>query len=420
MGHSSRKATEAKDLWSALGRPPKDRWRGDALTTMCGMEEDLNVFRGKFFAYDRTGPLGSISKNDLACFEDIRREVDTDGNGKNTLKKDWTKEKIIAWKNKMNEPQESFVPSANVELSYEDVQIPGDDCPLCHLENENSTRQMTLLKFMLRLKFHELDGNRFGVLAGLVQDDGEVYWLDVVLHRKSPIAFLSTEVTIVEWHEEAFTRHGSFFPPKAIVLNVQGVSEEESCCAIDRCWKRGLLRPKYYIFCTKEGVIKDERGWVLILHSAFQIFSSDEAVQEYATNRSTNLDPKKTTKRCGVEPAEGYSFKGNIARLRRKTDRIRISDEVRAFNNAFGDSLHLPSAHVEVGEFDGESTPAASSKVRRGGELFKDEETNAFFVGNDSDAELIEAAIHEREEPVLLEGDKDVLFAKLDSNLDNV
>ena len=115
---------------------------------------------------------------------------------------------------KANCPRKPYVPPRGALDSIEDVQIPGDLCPLCYPDKENPSGDVDLLKFTLGWKFDESGGNRFGVLVGLVASDFEVYWRDVVLRRKSPISLLGVEVEIPDRHDETATKYGPLYRPK--------------------------------------------------------------------------------------------------------------------------------------------------------------------------------------------------------------
>ena len=105
---------------------------------------------------------------------------------------------------------------------------------------------------------------------GLVDSYFEVYWLEVVLRRKSPLSFLCVEVEIYDWRDETATEYCLLYPPKEVALGVSGLSEEQSCSVIERCRKRGLLPPMYYIFRNKEGATKEERGRAIRLRQTVQ------------------------------------------------------------------------------------------------------------------------------------------------------
>ena len=154
---------------------------------------------------------------------------------------------------------------------------------------------------------------------GLVDSYFEVYWLEVVLRRKSPLSFLCVEVEIYDWRDETATEYCLLYPPKEVALGVSGLSEEQSCSVIERCRKRGLLPPMYYIFRNKEGATKEERGRAIRLRQTVQTPPPEDAEKEAEIQRRCKLRLRgKDVGRPSVAVDGCYSPRWNCARVRKK------------------------------------------------------------------------------------------------------
>ena len=81
---------------------------------------------------------------------------------------------------------------------------------------------MGILNRLVKKKFVEQQGNRYGLVIGLVDHSGLTSWRDVVLFRASPRQFISSPSEPAEFHDPKETSYGGLFPPSKSPLNLYG------------------------------------------------------------------------------------------------------------------------------------------------------------------------------------------------------
>ena len=92
-----------------------------------------------------------------------------------------------------------------------------------------------------------------------------------------------------------------------------------------------------------------------------------------------------------------------------QTSSVKVAGEVRAFNDAFGESLALPDVSETMDDDDRRAVASSPRNGKQGGELFAEDGEDTFVVVGDSYHEMVINAMKTRDHPLLLEADKGAL-----------
>ena len=195
--------------------------------------------------------------------------------------------------------------------------------------------------------------------------------------------------------------------PTQINLDLCDLFGDSSSCLLDRCYKKNLLNPSYYIFIRKTGAGIREGRWVMNLSLDLEVVGAKEAMQLYNEDRDRN---KKSSTALVIAAPDVLSQVDSrrIDRIQEQNMDIKTASEIRAFNSAFGAHLLFPSnVHEPLQgddriEDDGGDVIPIDDVKRPKTPFVEEDDEGSFCHGEDSDNDIAQAKWFTQEEKELV------------------